>query len=151
GLAKLEADVPKAAEEHQARLLGGLGQAYLQAQATEDAARVWRQLATKQPQHLRLRLGLLELALQGGRQDEADQLLDELRRIEGDTGSSWCYGKALQLVEQAKPKKGAEVTVEGKRLLGEARAYLEETAKRRRTWHAVSALQGHIDDLDGLP
>src|SRR5439155_26385073 len=52
-LAKVEKRIAGAPEEDRPRLLGALGQAYFHADATEDALRVWRDLAVKQPRHLR--------------------------------------------------------------------------------------------------
>ncbi len=152
-LAQLENDIladKNKDEKTQERLQSGLASAYLKAQAPKEAARLWKSVALAQPQNLGLRLILCDLALVNKQESEADKWLDDIHKIEGDVGIYWRYGKAFRLYQQAKPKDKESLSPQGRQFLGQARVLLEGAAKLRPSWHAIPALEGLMDDLEGL-
>jgi tetratricopeptide (TPR) repeat protein len=151
-LADLEEEIIANKEQNVAdreRLLDGMALAYYKTQAPKQAARLWTPIAEAQSRNLGLRLILCDLALMNEKEAEADRWLDEIRRIEGEVGCYWRYGKAFRLWQQAKPKKKESLRPENRRCLAQARDLLQAVSKLRPSWHVVPALEGQMDDLEG--
>src|SRR5262249_14213274 len=140
-LAKLLNDSNKFTLSEESQLLRGLAEAYLRVGKTEEAKKLWTQVAAKQPKDLRVRLFLSDLALQAGDDKALARLIDEIRQIEGEEGVYWRYAKATRIVAQARAgdRKG----------LADARALLAEAATLRPSWGAVPAREGEVCDLEG--
>jgi predicted Zn-dependent protease len=126
----------------QTRLRRELADFFLRLGEKEAAARLWRQLAERNPRDLPSRFALFELALRGGTLDEAGRRLDELRRAEGAAGALGHYGKAALLERQTAPG-------DYERLV-EARKALAEAARRLPQWSRVSLLAAALDEKAGL-
>jgi len=87
------------------------------------AARMARRLADQQPNNVRARFTLLELAMRQRDADKVQQMLEEIERIEGQ-GPIWHYGRAVQLSMQAgntRDDPRLEQALKHLRLAGEAR------------------------------
>ena len=136
-------------DDNRRRLLGGLADAYVRVGASEEAVRLWQQLAKEQPENLSPRLLLLNQAVKDKKDAKIKELLGDLRRIEGDLGTFWRYEEAAQLARQAVAESKEKLTDRAKTRLGEARDYLDQAGKRRPSWYRVPALQGEIADLEG--
>jgi tetratricopeptide (TPR) repeat protein len=137
----LEASLPRFPEADQDRLRSGLGQAYAASGDVASAERLWRRVAERQTQNLRVRLLLFEGALRTGSEPDVGHWLDEIRRVEGEGGPVAAYGTAAYQVFQAR-RDGTPVPEEAHRLLGEA-------ASLRPSWSRVPLLEAEISDLEG--
>ncbi len=139
-LKELEKDLDKLPDRD--RLLIGLAEAYTRINAIEDAKGLWTDLAKRRPTDLRTRLLLLDLALQANDEDGIQQLIKELKRIEGDVeGTLWRYGEAVRLVRLAKRQN--DLT-----MLKPARTLLDEAGRRRPGWSRVPLLRAQIDEME---
>ena len=107
----------------------------------EQAERLWKAAADDDPGNLQIPLFLFDLALQMGKTDAMKQALDRVEAIE-HSGPISLYGKALQLVIEAKDKK------DDKRF-DLALSELEEARLRRPGWFKVASLVAEIHDSRG--
>ena len=87
------------------------------------ARQYWRELAALQPDNLRVRLGLFDLALEAGDQDDAADLVSQIRKAEGDEGTTWRFAQAALLID--KVRRGVSQN------LDEARGLAAEISQRR--------------------
>jgi len=100
-----------------------------------------RELAALQPDNLRVLLGLFDLALAAGDPDDAAGLADEIRKAEGDEGTTWQFARAALLID--KIRRGSPEN------LDEARALALKISERRPQWASGFALNGEIAELTG--
>ena len=107
------------------------------------ARQYWRELASLQPDNLRVRLGLFDLAVEAGDQDAAAGLVSEIREIEGDRGTSWRFAQAALLID--KVRRGVSHDLE------EARVLAAEISERRPDWWAGPTLNGELAELASAP
>ena len=107
------------------------------------ARQYWRELASLQPDNFRVRLGLFDLAVEAGDQDGAADLVREIRKIEGDRGTSWRFAQASLLIDKA--RRGVSHDLE------EARVLAAEISERRPDWWAGPSLNGELAELAGSP
>jgi tetratricopeptide (TPR) repeat protein len=128
-----EAEVSQLPEADRPRLLAGLAAACAAAGAPAEASRLWEEVARRRPNALRPRLALFGLALRRGDDDAMERLGADVKRLEGGEGVWWCYAEASRLVHQARPPKGEQLSADGRRLLRQARTYLQD-ANRRASW-----------------
>ncbi len=122
-----------------------LATAYSRLGKPADAERLWKQVAEILPDDLDARLALFQLALRSEDRTAVAEALDQIRRIEGESGSFWRFAKASLLIDQfqASPKDRAP--------LQEARGELEKVAVLRPTWSRVPVVMAEVDELDGRP
>ena len=99
-LAKLESDVGKFNADDLTSLQRELATDYLRLGKDRDAERIWKVLALSQPDDLNVRLTLFDRAMKGGSAKAATDALDQIRRIEGEDGSLWRYGRAVLLIDR---------------------------------------------------
>jgi tetratricopeptide (TPR) repeat protein len=105
-----------------------------------EGDRLCRLIAAEPAEDLSARLPLLEAVLLSGDDGLVDGVLADVRRLEGDDGVWWKYGRAAQLVTDA---------CRGDRAgLGEAKTLLAYVAGRRPDWSRVALLQGRVGALD---
>ena len=144
-LAVLESDAGKFDEEGQASLLRELAIAQGRIGKEGESARLWKRLAGLRPEDLNVRLTLFDLAVREKNREESRAALDQIRRIEGEDGSLWRYGRALLLIDQvlADPKD--------RRPLAEARAELEKVGLLRPSWSRVPLALAEIAEIDDRP
>lgn len=140
-LQDLVANKEKFSSEDQVRLLNGLGETLYRSGQQEEARRLWTQAAEKRPNDLRIRVVLLDVALQTDNQPELQRVLNDIRRIEGENGVLWSFGEARRLLGLA--KKG------NPQYLADARALLDSVASRRPSWPAVALCRAEIDEVQG--
>ena len=107
------------------------------------ARQYWRELASLQPDNLRVRLSLFDLAVEAGDQNAAADLVSEIRKIEGDKGTSWRFAQAALLID--KVRRGVSHDLE------EARVLAAEISQRRPDWWASPSLNGELAELAGSP
>jgi tetratricopeptide (TPR) repeat protein len=144
-LMKLTTGLERWDGEKQSNLLRGLAEASYRANDLRAAAR-FLDRAAQLPlnrRDLRIRLRLFDLYLETKNQMGLTAVLDQMRRIEGEEGVWWRYGKASFLIWQARrsPKRG--------QLLDEAAGLLQAVAARRQRWSAVYTAQAEVESLRG--
>ena len=98
-----------------------------------------------------------DVANQAGDDLAMAHTVSEIRRIEGEDGALWRYGRARLLIRRAhppKPSASGESTPlpEGAlRLLVEASRLLDQAAEHRPSWPRIAMAKAEIDDLRGNP
>ncbi|MGA2700263.1 MAG: tetratricopeptide repeat protein [Isosphaeraceae bacterium] len=102
-----------------------------------------RELAALQPENLGVRLRLFDLALAAGDHADAAQLVDEVRKAEGEQGTLWRFARAALLIDQV--RRGSSQN------LDEARRLAAEIAARRPQWSSSFSLNGELAELAGSP
>jgi len=101
----------------------------------------WHELAVLQPDNLSIRLKLLDLALAAGDQDAAAGLVEEIKKAEGDEGTTWQLAQAALLID--KVRRGFPEN------LDQARRLAEKIGEQRPQWAMGVALRGEIEELAG--
>ncbi|MGC1274999.1 MAG: tetratricopeptide repeat protein [Planctomycetaceae bacterium] len=91
-----------------ARLAGGLAELALTAGDVGFAWELGGLAATAFPRQLEIRRMLLDVAVQSRRTESMDEVLTDIRRIEGE-GALWHYGRALKIVMLSDAKNGPPV------------------------------------------
>ena len=99
-----------------------------------------RELLGLQPDNLQVLMGLYDLALEADDPAEAGQLVNEIRRIEGEEGIHWRYGQAVYLINLA--RRGDAKALETARPASEIVA-------RRGDWWGGPLLHGEIAEVQG--
>src|SRR5262249_27129307 len=102
---------------------------------------LWRRLAERRRQDLRVRFLLLEAALERGEEAQARRWLGEGQRLEGGAGPLSAYGEAACQVSQAR-RHDTGVPGEARRRRGEAKAV-------RPPWPRVPRLEAEMYELEG--
>ncbi len=140
-LGDLEKNVGAFTPEERTLLLCRLAETYYRRGRADEGDRLCRQLAAEPAEDLSARLPLLEAVLLSADAGLADGVLADVRRLEGEDGVWWKYGRASQLVNRS---------CRGDRAgLGEAKALLANLAGRRPGWSRIALLQGRVGELDG--
>lgn len=142
-LASLEQGAEQFPPAEQLRLLENLAEAWFRVGRPVEATRLWRELATRQPDDLKSRFALFDLAVLAQDAAASDRWRDEIRRLEGQEGTFWRYADAVQLLAQARRGDAAA--------LAQARQRQAEVAQRRRHWHRSALLRAQIEELAGNP
>ncbi|MFO0969408.1 MAG: tetratricopeptide repeat protein [Gemmataceae bacterium] len=141
----LEAAAPDFSPDDNARLLFGLGAVYFQRHEPAEAQRLWWRL-TGLPRHAdnaRLRLLLLDLALQQNDEAGIERVLGELKKLDGGSaeGTVYKFAQAMKSVWQAR---------QGKKEMAEvAKKLLNAVDGERPNWDAVELARGEADEILG--
>jgi tetratricopeptide (TPR) repeat protein len=140
-LSDLEKNLDSFTPEDRALLLCRLAETYYRRGNSPEGDRLCRLVAAEPAVDLSARLPLLEAVLLSEDESLIDGVLADVRRLEGEDGVWWKYGRAAHLVTRAcRGDRGG---------LGEARTLLADVAGRRPGWSRVALLQGRIGELDG--
>jgi tetratricopeptide (TPR) repeat protein len=133
------------------RLLQGLAEAQYRSGNYAEAGRLWRELANQEAYRsdLRLRLVLFDLALQEGKEEDMDRVLQEIRRIEGDTGTFGQHATALRLLWLVKKKEISKA--EQREKLAEADRLLAQVTSSRPNWSPALMARADLETLRGNP
>ena len=125
------------------RILQSLALAYMQLGQRDQATALWKALASSNPDDLKSRLVLFDLAHGGGDDATAQTYLDQIRRIEGSDGVIWRFGRAVLLIANAERNRDERAP------LIEARGELQRVELQRPSWSRVSIALARIDELSG--
>ncbi|HYV35442.1 MAG TPA: tetratricopeptide repeat protein [Gemmataceae bacterium] len=108
----------------------------------EDAERLWKEQAKRQPKNLSVRLRLLERHYQQNLDAELVRLVSEIRQIEGGPGPLTCYAEACHqvLLYRAGDKNAVVV----------AREWLVKAGKARPSWSRVPLLEAEVCEAENL-
>jgi tetratricopeptide (TPR) repeat protein len=127
--------------EERERLLRGLADAYAMLDDPAEAQHLLAQVAAQQPSDLAVRILRFDYALLADKEAATEQILDEMRGIEGAEGTWWRCARACLLLQRARQgdKSG----------LIEARLLLSEIWARRPGWSRVSLCEAQVEELNG--
>ena len=142
-MAKLAAAREQVPAADRPAFLDRLGAVAIRLGELDLARQYWRELADSQPDNLRVRLGLFDLAVMAGDRDEPTRLVEEIRKIEGDEGTNWRFAQAALLIDQV--RRGYSEDLE------EARELAAEISERKPNWWVGPTLNGEIAELAGSP
>jgi len=135
GLRQLAAQTEKLPPEELPQLWRGLAAMSLQTGDYDHAGVLCRRVSELQPNNLRIRLLLFDLALRAEDASGLETVLHEIRRIEG-AGPLWQYGRAVYLTLRA---AGGE-----EELLDDAQECLAGAAVLRPAWSRVPLLAAEV-------
>ncbi len=107
------------------------------------ARKYWRELASLEPDNVRVRLRLFDLEIEAGDQAAAADLVRAIRKIEGDKGTLWRFARAALLLDGVRRGSSKD--------LSEARELAAEISERQPDWWAVPTLNGELAELAGSP
>jgi tetratricopeptide (TPR) repeat protein len=141
GLAELERGVDRWPNADQARLERGLADLYFRRGDLADARRLWSRAAQREPNDVRLRLVLFDLALQVDDTDDVQQQLKRIEAIDGTHGSWTRQARVARALARAARGDRSELPGAGR--------LLEELAKDRPNWPRVPLLQGDLAQVEG--
>ena len=142
-LGKLTANSSKFSAVERFQLYSGVADGYLRLADLTAAVALWTELAKEQPNNLQIRLVLFDSAVQTADVAAMDRTLAEIRRIEGEDGTLWRYGRARVLMQNAKSKDDPAFI--------EARSLLKAIVSRRPAWPRAPLAIAEIDDRQGNP
>ena len=152
---KLTADL---SDEEAANVLTTIASVYLSRGDVESADRVWRTVAKRQPDDIRAREAILELALNQDDLDKARAAAADVATAAGGSSARSRVAEAgVKIFEvrqsQAKRQKegddGSELTPDENRTLNEARNLLIEAENDRPGWSQIQTLYAETDSLKG--
>ncbi len=141
-LRALADDAEQFPEPDRARLRRGLASLSLSVGDPGQAEQLYRQVADAEPNDLRVRLVLLDLAVRARDIPGMAPILDELRRIEGE-GPFWHYGSARYF------RLLAEEGVNEAEFRNRAREHLARAEELRPGWSRLPLLAAEIHHLEG--
>jgi tetratricopeptide (TPR) repeat protein len=128
--------------EERIRLLRELADNLLYLGDLATAERVGEQLAELQPKDLRCRVILFVLALAGHRDTDAQRLVAQMRKIEGEEGVYWRAGEVARWIQLARKGDASNLPL--------ARQRLAEIHKRLPEWARAALLEAYVDELEGF-
>ncbi len=129
----------------QARLLGSLAEVHFRLGNVNEGRSLCEELA-RHPEHqsdLRLRLLLLDLALEANDEAGIEQALSDVHTVERINGPFSRLGQALRLLWQARQGQRSSEA------LHEARKQLDQAARLRPDWLRVSLARAQLAEMQG--
>ena len=102
-----------------------------------------RELAELQPANLQVMMVEFDLALQATDDQDAQVLVNKIRTVEGNEGTTWRFGQAALLLDRARRGKTKDLSA--------ARVLAAEIAERRPSWWGSPVLNAEIAEIDGQP
>lgn len=156
-LAAMEDKTKTFAPEDAAQVLSALAGVRLQMGDMDEAERLLREAATRQPNDLRSRTTLLEMAMKSGDVEKAKAAANAIEGVAGATSAQARVAQAgvkILEVRQAQERKELEtgkvdLSATDQRLLDEARNLLIEAENDRSGWHLIQTYAAEIDGLKG--
>jgi predicted Zn-dependent protease len=142
-LAEMRRQLPAA---DRAAFLTRLGTVEIRLGEVNLARQYWRELAELQPENLRVKLDLFNLALAAGDQQAAADLEDQIHKAEGAAGTFWRFAQASLLIDTV--RRGASQD-QKQQDLKKARELADQILERRPGWWVVPGINGEIAELDG--
>jgi tetratricopeptide (TPR) repeat protein len=128
-----------------ARFLERLAQVELRLGETALARQHLRELSSLRPADIPVKMDLFALALQIADREEAEHLIDDMRKLEGEKGTYWRFARAYDLLDQARRGVGKDRTDR----LDVPRVVAAELAAQRPDWWGSSVLRAEIAELEG--
>ena len=158
GLKKIEAKTATLPPDQSARLLSMLAAMYVSIGDRAEATRLWREVADKNPDDLRSRSALFDLAFDEGEVAKVESAAAELEKVAGEKTAQGMVAKAAVKILSARKAIQARIrptdrlpdlTEEERTALVDARNLLIEAEADRPGWHRIQALFAEIEGLKG--
>ena len=111
------------------------------------AGQYWGELAALQPENLDVLESLFDLALQNKDLAGARELVERIRKVEGDGGASWRFSEAALDLDEYRREPQAPGASQRLKAAGELAVSISEL---RPDWWGGPALKGQIAELKGL-
>jgi tetratricopeptide (TPR) repeat protein len=143
GLAGVEAAAGTLPADDRDRARIGIGELFAGGGDTAGAERVWRQVAEAHPGDPDIRFRLFGLAVRGGNDARAGELVAEIGRLEGPGGPLTAFGEATLAAKKARAGDAAALSA--------ARTALARAVAARPAWPLAILLEGELHELDGRP
>ena len=147
---KSKAEVAKLAETRrrlpaadQPRFLDRLATAGIRLNEPALARQHLRELSAIQPDNIRVLMSRFDLALAANDEAEASEMVEHIRKGEGEQGTNWRFVQASDLINRA--RRGDSTTLET------AHSLASEIASRRPGWWAAPLLNAQIAELQNRP
>lgn len=153
-LKKIEAGLDKYPEGDRLNLTLALGNAYLQLRDYDNAKRLWKIVAEKDPKNSNLRQYLFELAVDSKDEPLMRETIKEIRDSahfgEKSPLYKYCEAAAIlwQVTRNTQSKKDGRLTPEDQNALAEARKLIDDGIAVRGEWGALWRVRGEIDHLE---
>ncbi|HEY1861305.1 MAG TPA: tetratricopeptide repeat protein, partial [Gemmataceae bacterium] len=140
-LAELGNNLDKFSSPNQAKLLRGLAETHQALGNSKEAKQFWTRLADhpRHQQDARVRLLLLDQAMQANDDAAVRDVLAQIHKIEGEQGTLWQYASAVHRIWLKKRGQPSN--------LDEARALLDRVLKTRPDWPAALLTLAELEDL----
>ena len=126
-------------------LLSGLAEELVRQRNLEGANRLWSQVAADNPDDIKLRTILTDLAFQLGNKDEIEKNIAQIARIEGSEGIQSRFLRVRYLIWQitrtGDPKTQQELRIEARALLSGLRA-------NRPDWSVIPRTLAGLDEQE---
>ena len=142
-LSQLEQGSESFAADHQTLLTRNLAVAYEAIGDNAAAMRLWRGIAADDANDLAVWRRLLDLALRDGDDNQAQEFLDEIKRIDADGNTYGRLGESERLLQLARNGDTSG--------LGRARNILNELSQEMPSSPRVSRLLAEIAEIDNAP
>ncbi|MGC8641283.1 MAG: tetratricopeptide repeat protein, partial [Isosphaeraceae bacterium] len=142
-VAKLAGLSQKLADADRSAFLDRLSLVEAQLGSLDQARQHERELAALRPSDINVRLRLFDLAIAGGDQKDADDLVGQIRKLDGEKGTVWRFARAALLIDQVRRGDRAQ--------LAAARQIAADLVQERPQWAGGYALSGEIAELAGEP
>jgi cellulose synthase operon protein C len=136
----LAEDIGSFSRVDRGRLLMTLAGELGRQQDLTDAMRLWTQLAADEPQTMRPRLQLFEMALQKGDTKQAEQRIQEIEKLDEQSGH---FCRAQYLFWQSRNTNDAAAKEKART---EARVLLTELKARRPDWSKIPLVLAMLDE-----
>ena len=149
-LLELAQNIKAFSKDDRRKLLYGLAELVRQ-KNSKEAHRLWSQLAEDDPDDIRLRGILVDLAIQLGNKDEIEKNIEQIKRIEGDEGIQSRYWQARYLIWQINqvgdPKTRQDLRTKARASLTELRARRADASFVPRTLAELDEQELKLEDL----
>jgi tetratricopeptide (TPR) repeat protein len=140
-LARLGQDLDRFPRAEREGIQEALVSAYLGIGERAQAQELLVQLTADRPHDLRSRVNLFDVAFGAGADEVVERVIDELRRIEGASGTWWRYCDAMRLLGMMRKRGDRSGATE-------FRSHLRELSSRRPTWSRVPLLEAELAELE---
>lgn len=119
----------------------------LQSRDLDRSAEIARQLAVIDPNDTEIHRLLLEFAVARANWEDADRILEQIRRAEGGPGRVTAYGRAV--IDVGRASQPSLSVAERERLLADARSQITMAGRYLPFWPDLIRLEARIAQLEG--
>lgn len=134
----------------QMTILENLTAIYTKLEQDQKAFDTWQLLAKKRPDHLPYQLVLCQQTLAQDLEDQFQEALKNVRRIEGPVGPWGNFHSATWHVRQLEKSQNSEQShALDPKHIEQAESLLEQLSEQRPQWDRVSLLRGYLAELRG--
>lgn len=142
-LRKILSDAESFPEEQQTGFWDKVGTAFVRLGETEEAKRLWKQVAERRPSDPQAHLRVFAIMMDAKDEAGVDGALDGLRNNLGETSAEYNYAEAARRIGKMRREGVADD------LLKAAEDYLNRGLQQRPQWHVLHTALAEIEALRG--